>query len=294
MNEYYTKGDTLFLIEQSEIIIQKCVVNESTEYHRHRFIEIAYVDAGNGTHEIVDGPVLPVEKGDLIMFNPGVAHRFQVTPPGSLTVYNCLFDPSVLDASVSRSDDFINIVYDFIFETSVARRDPKPYIFLNNAESAAEIVKEMFREYTSKQNGYTKVNAANLMRLLIAIFRLKRSDGASGVDAYKAAIADSAIRYIRTYYADNVPCSLLAARAFVSTGYFHKVFKEVCGVTPTEYVQSVRLSEASKMLLETTLPVSSVAGAVGYSDVKFFYELFRRRFGVSPGEYRKNAGSGEA
>lgn len=294
MNEYYTKGDTLFLSEQNEIIIQKCVVKESTEYHRHRFIEIAYIDAGKGSHEIVDGPVSTVEKGDLIMFNPGVAHRFTVEPNGSLTVYNCLFDPSVLDASVSRSDDFINIIYGFLFEKAGTQRDPKPYIFLNGAESAAEIIKEMFREYTSKQNGYTKVNAANLTRLLIAIFRLKRSDNAASVDAYKAAIVDSAIRYIRTCYADNIPCSLLAARAFVSTGYFHKVFKEVCGVTPVKYIQSVRLSEASKLLQETTLPVNSVADAVGYSDVKYFYDIFRREFGVAPGEYRKRSDNSKA
>ncbi len=291
MSKYYTEGDTIVLSEQNEIIVELRRVEESVELHRHRFIEIAYVDSGEGVHEIAGGSVSRISKGDLVLFNSGVAHGYRVEPPDSLVIYNCLFDPAVLDASVSPSDDFIRIVYDFLLESSpVPGEEQKPYILLRGAEPVAGIIKDMFREYTEKQNGYAKINAANLTRLLITVFRLKRSTAESASGAYKGAIAESAVRYIKEFYAEDISCEKLAARAFVSTGYFHKIFKDVTGETPVEYIRSVRLTEAARLLQETGCSVRNAAEAVGYSDMKYFYEVFRNRFGCSPGEYKKTAG----
>ena len=287
MNGFYTEGNTLYLNDTSEIILQKCLVTESVALHKHRFIEIAYVDAGSGIHEIAGGLLSQIEKGDLMLFNAEVAHEYRVTPPGSLTVYNCLFDPSVIDASVSESDDFIRIVYDYLFEPAAHEPGQPPYIVLRHAESVADIIKEMHREYVSGQSGAAKMNAANLTRLLITIFRLKRSGKADNVAAYKQAIAESAKRYIETYYAGNISCDALAARAFVSTGYFHRIFKEVTGMTPVAYAQRVRLTEAARLLRETALSVRAAAEAVGYSDLKYFYSLFYKAFGTTPDKYRK-------
>ena len=81
MNEYYTEGNTIILSNRSEIIVQKCLVTESVAQHKHRFIEIAYVDAGTGIHEIADGLVSHIEKGDLMLFNVEVAHEYRVGEP---------------------------------------------------------------------------------------------------------------------------------------------------------------------------------------------------------------------
>ena len=67
MNGFYTEGNTLYLNDTSEIILQKCLVTESVALHKHRFIEIAYVDAGgvkpgSGIHEIAGGLISQVEK----------------------------------------------------------------------------------------------------------------------------------------------------------------------------------------------------------------------------------------
>lgn len=286
MSQYYTEGDTIVLSERDEIIVEKRVVEKSVELHKHGFIEIAYVDSGEGVHEIADGTVSRVEKGDLVLFNSGVAHGYRVTPPSSLTVYNCLFDPSVLDASVSASDDFIRIVYSYLFGAP-SGTEQKPYILLSNAEAVSDIIKEMFREYTAKQNGYSKINTANLTRLLVTIFRLKRGAQENDAPAYKAAIVESAVRYIDEFYATKISCEMLAARAFVSTGYFHRVFKEVTGRTPVEYIQGVRLQQAARLLRETYCSVRCAAESAGYSDLKYFYDIFQREFNMTPGEYRK-------
>ncbi len=290
MSHYYTEGDTIVLSERDEIIVEKRVVERSVSLHKHGFIEIAYVESGEGVHEIADGTLSHIEKGDLVLFNSGVAHGYRVTPPSSLTVYNCLFDPSVLDSSVSAGDDFIRIVYSYLFGAQ-SSADQKPYILLSNAEAVSNIVKEMFREYTERQNGYSKINTANLTRLLVTIFRLKRGARENDAPAYKAAIAESAVRYINEYYSSKISCEMLAARAFVSTGYFHRVFKEVTGMTPVEYIRDVRLKAAAQLLRETSCSVRCAAESAGYSDLKYFYDIFQKEFNMTPGEYKKSAGS---
>ena len=290
MSEFYSEGDTLILSERSEIIVQRCEVRESSEFHRHSFIEIAYVESGRGVHEIADGFVSAIEEGDLVLFNAGVAHRYKVAKPDVLVVYNCLFDPAVLVASVSKSDDFINIVYSFLFgQAAGPEEDQKPYIVLKNAGSVAGIIREMFSEYKGKQNGYTKVNGANLTRLLISVFRLKLSGREESSGAYKKAVAESAIKYINEYYAERISCETLAARAYLSTGYFHRVFKEIAGETPVRYLQNVRLGHATEMLRETELPVQTVASRVGYSDMKHFYKIFGEKYRMTPAAYRSCA-----
>ena len=288
MSEFYSEGDTLILSERSEIIIQRCAVEESSEFHRHSFIEIAYVESGRGVHEIADGFVSEIEKGDLVLFNAGVAHRYKVTKPESLVVYNCLFDPAVLDESVSKSDDFINIVYSFLFGPAAAQGgEPKPYIVLKNAGSVEWIVKEMYAEYRAKQSGYSKVNAANLTRLLISVFRLKLGGRDGSADAYRKAVTESAVNYMKEFYAEKISCETLASRAYLSTGYFHRVFKETAGETPVRYLQNIRLEHAAAMLSENGLPVQTVAESVGYSDMKYFYRIFRDKYGSTPAEFRK-------
>lgn len=71
---------------------------------------------------------------------------------------------------------------------------------------------------------------------------------------------------------------------------FKRRFKQATGMSPMEYVHTLRLEE-SKPLLETTeLPIEAVANEVGYEDASFFGRLFRRQVSLTPAQYRKRFG----
>ncbi|MCW5605945.1 MAG: helix-turn-helix domain-containing protein, partial [Burkholderiales bacterium] len=63
------------------------------------------------------------------------------------------------------------------------------------------------------------------------------------------------------------------------------------GMSPLEYVHTLRLEEAKHMLETGERPVEAVAGEVGYEDAAFFSRLFRRRVNLTPGQYRKRFGA---
>lgn len=67
---------------------------------------------------------------------------------------------------------------------------------------------------------------------------------------------------------------------------FLRRFKKEIGVTPTEFVQHVRLERACHMLIHTTLPADKVARRTGFGSGERLAKLFRQRLLVSPTEYR--------
>lgn len=276
------------LKNKNEIIVEKYESCEDVAFHTHEFIEIAYIEQGEGSHEIQGGYSSPIEKGDVILLNSSVAHSYTFKNGSTAVIYNCLFDPHLLNDSIAKSDDFINIVYSYLFDNISKNTDGKPYIVLKKATEVGGYFKEMFSEYTEKKNGYAKVNAANLIRLLVAIFRIKRNEAEYDDSAYRNSVAQSAARYMNEYYAEKITCEELAERAYLSTGYFHKIFKAATGKTPVEYLQNIRMEKAAELLSETSLNVQNVASEVGYSDMKHFYNGFYKKYKTTPKKYRED------
>ena len=82
----------------------------------------------------------------------------------------------------------------------------------------------------------------------------------------------------------------LAAEAGMSRSRFVHHFNTTYGHTPMEFVQSVRLQAAARMLRGSDLPVKAVAAAVGYASRSHFSHAFRAEFGIDPTGFRSNDG----
>jgi len=63
-------------------------------------------------------------------------------------------------------------------------------------------------------------------------------------------------------------------------------FKEATGITPSEYLQEVRINAASKYLVQSTKTIDEITHAVGYNDISSFTKLFKRKLSMTPSNYR--------
>jgi transcriptional regulator GlxA family with amidase domain len=71
---------------------------------------------------------------------------------------------------------------------------------------------------------------------------------------------------------------------------FKRRFRQATGLSPLEYVHTLRIEEAKQMLECDDQPIEAIANAVGYEDAGFFSRLFRRKVKLTPAQYRKRFG----
>ncbi|MBE7043722.1 MAG: helix-turn-helix transcriptional regulator [Ruminococcaceae bacterium] len=81
--------------------------------------------------------------------------------------------------------------------------------------------------------------------------------------------------------------SQLAKEMNYSLPYLSRHFKEETGMTFSEYVQKVRIEESCRLLANTKKSVIEISQLVGYSDVKFFNQLFKKYKNMTPRSFRK-------
>lgn len=101
-------------------------------------------------------------------------------------------------------------------------------------------------------------------------------------------------RYIEEHYAEKLTLDELAGVAFLSKYYYTRAFSRCTGMTPYEYLNSVRLSQARRLLFTSTLSVEEIGWTVGFGGGKNFIRRFKQATGATPGEYRRQInGEGE-
>ena len=80
----------------------------------------------------------------------------------------------------------------------------------------------------------------------------------------------------------------IARQVNMSYSWFRKKFKEYTNTSPGYYLQDLKLQEAKKMLLSTSKSIKEIAFALKYRDAAYFATQFKKHYGVSPGQFRRN------
>ncbi len=104
----------------------------------------------------------------------------------------------------------------------------------------------------------------------------------------------SAIEQVQQFISSNLSrdISLTDAAALVhlNPSYLSQLFKQQTGGKFVDYVIEMRMEEAKKLLIKTSLRVSEIAERLGYGDISYFSSTFKKLIGCSPLEYRKCGG----
>ncbi|MGC8228143.1 bifunctional transcriptional activator/DNA repair enzyme AdaA [Pseudobacillus badius] len=96
-------------------------------------------------------------------------------------------------------------------------------------------------------------------------------------------------RWIDQHYSQTLTLSMLAEAFHGSPFYLQRLFKQLKGLSPAEYLQQVRLKQAMNQLEETEQSIALISSNVGFSSTPYFITLFKRTFGCTPSAYRKLA-----
>jgi transcriptional regulator GlxA family with amidase domain len=106
---------------------------------------------------------------------------------------------------------------------------------------------------------------------------------------------DAVIARCQTWIAQNYrepsPVAAMARISGLPERSFNRRFQQATGMSPLEYVHTLRMEEAKQMLEAGDTPIETIAAEVGYEDAGFFGRLFKRRVNLTPAQYRRRFGA---
>ena len=109
------------------------------------------------------------------------------------------------------------------------------------------------------------------------------------LDRKTALVLDETRRYMEEHLDEHLTIPTLSRRALLSATTFKKGFHRMYGLPVHTWLRQRRMERAAKLLQDSSLSVLGVAQAVGYGSVSQFSAAFRRQYGLTPAQYRKNA-----
>lgn len=122
-------------------------------------------------------------------------------------------------------------------------------------------------------------------------------DGAGAVCAFAQGMANPVSRcvlYMEDHYAEHdLNLEKIAQAVQVSSSYLSRAFKKKYNVNFTEYLTSIRIEHARKLLETSNRKAYEIADQIGYDDAHYFSQVFKKKVGMSPLEYRRKHARGQ-
>lgn len=128
--------------------------------------------------------------------------------------------------------------------------------------------------------------ALRLLALVTPFCRLKADAGERIAGRQRL---NPVIQHMQQHLAQPLRRNDLARLSGLSPAQFHVVFSAIMQTTPMDYLRTLRLRQAQRLLLTTPAPVKEIAAQSGYEDPFVFCKFFKRACGLSPSVYRERA-----
>ena len=97
------------------------------------------------------------------------------------------------------------------------------------------------------------------------------------------------LSYMHENFRRNMTTGELSAICHMHPTHFIRAFKSKMGLTPQQYVLTIRMAYAKQMLDQSDFSILAIAEEIGFYDVAHFSRVFKQHFSMSPSEYRRTA-----
>lgn len=287
MPEYYIERENSSLSEYGiEFFLQKHSEQGYTaRAHIHPAIEILYIR--NGEYLVsIDNEEISAGDGDLLFFRANTIHSVRLIDECSGSYYVLKINPSLL-FHVFPGKEQMRMTSPFLLKS----RDERSHF--SNAEISQEF-KEIFSKMTDALDRsdtaffVTERALASLLLLEMLSSMLPSTESNAEITEKNVSLIHECVDHINKNYASDITAEDCAEMLHISYSYFARLFRAVMGKTFKEYLVSVRLAKARSILLSTDIPITDVATACGYTNLSYFIAEYKKEFGKTPKQARKD------
>ena len=260
--------------------------------HKHMFVEIVFILSGEAIHT-VGNREYKVRCGDVTVINSGVPHKFTADSASEepFVSYDLMFTPDFFDPASINMGAFESLKTSFLFYSlfpASTSAYPDMHISGKRYSDYGELFTRIYHEFKNQEKGYVEIIRAYVIELIIKIFRDLEKSGTAILSSDNQKTVYEAISYIENNYNTKLSVDDIAAKVFLSPDYFRKLFKKVTGDSVIAFQQKLRIDEACRLLSVTDMAIKDISLAIGYQDMKSFYQVFKKMTGKTPKEYRND------
>lgn len=238
--------------------------------HCHDFFELTYCKSGGGIH-VVNEQKYPFTANSVFIIAPGDTHYF------------CDYGISTALTVCIHPDELLSFLKTYGMENEECfKSGGKPFSL------QVPTTEQQYLKYTSdnawvreplKRTPFLKLF---LGRVLTLYLHQNLVDERAIPEAFSRALTEMSVEYnVR----EGVPAFYRIAN--LSHSQLCRLTKQYLGMTPREYVNSIRMQIAYSYITTTSVDFETVAERIGFSSYSHFYELFKKHYGVSPSQLRK-------
>lgn len=288
--EIYTKKNEfevdcqLFLREGKLITVRRHSRFVEFPLHKHNYIEIIYVCAGEIT-QYIDGKEIRMQQGDMLLLNQHVEHGVKYAGAGDIGI-NFIVLPEFFDIPL-RMMNKENIVADFLAGTFRQNNAIPQYLNfqLRGQSAVSNLMENMIISIMGENNNEDIINQYTMG--LVFLYLINHIDRLSedSSHSYEDIVIQSTTKYIDIHY-QTASLSHIADDLNLSLPALSRMIKKCTGYTFQELLMRKRFQKAVMFLMETELPVEEIAVNIGYENHSYFYRQFKARYGVTPNQYR--------
>lgn len=264
----------------------------SGRLHFHNCLEIGVCHSDGGTMEFYGQP-LTFQAGDLTVIPRNVPHT-TYSAPGTESHWSYLFfDPqelfrSLLPSTWKNYDLSLNGFQNF---KHILSREDYPHAY--------QLTMAVIRELEEQKPSYQLSAKGLLLSLYIELYRIESEpEIGGGADKGKKEAADDspvdntlviapALEYIEENYMQQFTIEHLANLCHWSPTHFRRVFHDIMGTSPLDYLNNTRIMKSCNLLRSTEESVLNISEMAGFHSVSSYNRCFVKIMQMSPREYRK-------
>ena len=234
------------------------------DLHTHAEFEL-YINLSGDVSFLVENVLYPLSRGDVIIARPGELHHCVYRSEKPHKLFWILFD-----------SEKNNAVFDFLQPT-----------FCENYISPREDLREELLELCKKLHS-DPLSPEEQLYSFFRIFAILRESKGSSPDPKGNLPWDLSkiIDYINQHIHEEITVAEIARSFYISQSTLERRFKQALHVTPLEFIRRKKILLAAQML-QAGGSVLNVGTDLGYNDISYFIELFKRYFNCTPHEYKQ-------
>ncbi|MEF3306049.1 AraC family transcriptional regulator [Paenibacillus sp. GYB003] len=248
--------------------------------HFHEPYEVYYLLSGE-RHYFIKDHTYKIAKGDLVFIDKNELHK---TSDAGVPNHERIL--------INFNERFLDRFDEPLLYEPFRRKTRRLRLNLPEREWIERLLFEMLQEDQEQPPGHVASLQAKLVSLLLwcarKLDRQEREPAAHEHESPAHKKISEIVEFINDTYETPLSLESVAKAHYVSPFHLSRMFKRVTGFTFVEYVNTVRVREAQRLLKETGWKVTRIAEAVGYENIGHFGRVFKKLTKTNPLDYRRS------